>query len=154
MMVTQVISGGQTGIDRIALEVATQCGIPTGGTAPRKFMTENGPDDSLKKFGLVENSSPRYPDRTIKNILNSDGTLLLGDMREPGSKLTRDMCMRLSKPVIVNPSYASSILWIHRVGISVLNVAGNRGSKLTVEDVYNYTMFLIKLFKSISDGTI
>ena len=49
----KIISGGQTGIDRMGLEVARELGLPTGGTAPKSYWTENGADPSLAAFGLA-----------------------------------------------------------------------------------------------------
>jgi hypothetical protein len=129
-MLKKVISGGQTGIDRLGLQLARDHGIPTGGTAPYKFKTENGPDPSLMEFGLVESSSSNYAVRTMKNIQDSDGTVLFGNMHSPGSIMTRDGCKKYGKPSLTNPVTEELITWIKEMGIEVLNVAGNRATKL------------------------
>ena len=126
----KVISGGQKGVDRIGLEVAREAGIETGGTAPKDFWTEDGPDPSLKDFGLVEDLVRGYLPRTIKNVVDSDGTVLFGDMESAGSKRTIDFLIKYRKPYIKNPTAASlrDFLFDHK--IQTLNVAGNRASKL------------------------
>lgn len=63
-LVEKIISGGQTGADRGGLEAARTLGIPTGGTAPRGYLTETGPDESLREFGLTESKSSAYVVRT------------------------------------------------------------------------------------------
>jgi hypothetical protein len=129
-MITKVISGGQTGTDRIGLEVAKALDIKTGGTAPLGFWTETGADPTLKEFGLVEGSAG-YIHRTRKNVQDSDATLLFGDLTSPGSKMTIDFCKEYNKPYLKNPSYSEIISFIEDNNYQVLNIAGNRGSKLT-----------------------
>jgi hypothetical protein len=126
----KVISGGQTGADRIGLEVAKSFKLPTGGMAPKGWMTENGPDPTLIAFGLEESTSARYTPRTIHNLQNSDGTVLFGNMASPGSLETIKGCIANGKPYITNPLPFELADWIQEKDIKVLNVAGNRGSKL------------------------
>jgi hypothetical protein len=126
----QVISGGQTGADRIGLEVARSMHIKTGGMAPKGWRTETGPDPSLADFGLIESNSSLYGPRTVHNLKNSDGTVLFGDMTSPGSLETVRGCIASGKPYVTNPLAEELADWIKANGIKVLNVAGNRGSKL------------------------
>ena len=51
-MLTKIISGGQTGADQVALSVAVRLGLKTGGYAPLRYMTEDGPDPTLARYGL------------------------------------------------------------------------------------------------------
>jgi len=125
-MYIKIISGGQTGVDRAALEVAQEMGYPTGGFAPKGFRTENGPDLSLKKFGLIETSSYHYRVRTELNIEEADGTVLFGLMRSPGSFMTIRLCKEHKKPFLINPDPNTLKVWIAHNNIQVLNVAGNR----------------------------
>ena len=70
----RVISGGQTGVDQLGLIAAKAAGIPTGGTAPKGYLTEIGPDLRLKsEWGLVENAFSSYTVRTKANVQNSNG---------------------------------------------------------------------------------
>lgn len=131
-MLKKVISGGQTGADRIGLEIAKELGIETGGTAPKNFKTENGCDLSLVQFGLVEDISSDYNSRTEKNILDSNGTVIFGDVKSPGTKLTIKLLKQHGKKYIENPTILELKTFISENEIEVLNVAGNRGSKLNL----------------------
>lgn len=57
---TKIISGGQTGIDRLGLEVGKELGLETGGTTTPGYYTENGRDESLKDFGVYVDNVDRY----------------------------------------------------------------------------------------------
>ena len=132
MQIERVISGGQTGADQSGLLAARKFGIKTGGTAPPRFMTEDGPRGLLLRgFGLVEGEpDPKtYPGRTKRNVLDSDGTVIFCNVFSPGSLLTRRLCIKYTKPVIVNPSSMELVNWIKEKNIKILNVAGNRESK-------------------------
>lgn len=129
-MLTKIISGGQTGADQGGLEAGKELGLITGGTAPMGWRTEKGPNSKLlSEYGLVECSLPGYPARTELNILNSDGTVIFGNIDEPGSSLTLTLCRKLKKPYLVNPSIEEFLNFVEVWPISTLNVAGNRESK-------------------------
>jgi len=133
----RVISGGQTGADRAGLEAARSAGLQTGGTVPRGWRTELGTDLSLRAFGVEEHASPNYPARTQANVIDSDGTLILGAVSlDGGSELTASFCRRMRKPYKFVSTHALDQMaliivknWIITSNISVLNVAGNRESK-------------------------
>lgn len=132
-LVLKIISGGQTGVDRIGLEVGKALGIKTGGHAPKGYKTDIGNDVSLKELGLVEDSSSNYPPRTEKNIINSDGTILFGNMTSPGSLLTIKLAKKHYKPYIINPSAKEIQKFIKEYDITTVNIAGNRAKNLTTE---------------------
>ena len=128
----KIISGGQTGVDRLALEVGKSLSIDTGGTAPKGYLTENGNDITLKSFGLVEHRSVKYPPRTKCNVLDSDGTVYFAtDTTSRGLQLTKRLCDESGRPFILNPSINEFQRWISDNNISTINIAGNRGSKLS-----------------------
>src|SRR5688572_26483749 len=102
-MLEKFISGGQTGMDKIGLEVGRIAGIETGGTAAKYWMTEDGPDETLEGYGLVQCDEPGYPPRTRKNVEDSDMTVIFGTS-SGGSKLTEDICDELKKPCAKNPT--------------------------------------------------
>lgn len=130
-MVEKVISGGQTGIDRMGLEVAKAMGIPTGGTAPKGYKTENGPDLTLRdEFGLQESWSSSYNPRTLKNIQDADATVIFGNTSSPGSKLTISYSAEEGRPYISNPTQQQLEEFLEKHDVTTLNVAGNRGSKI------------------------
>ncbi len=126
----KIISGGQTGADQGGLLAGRDLGIPTGGTAPPNFMTENGTNDGLKDFGLVEGAPDAriWPRRTWKNVHDSDGTVLFGNTGSPGSRLTIRYCKTCPRPYICNPTPGELYSWVVGHNIEVLNVAGNRES--------------------------
>ena len=94
--------------------------------------TDLGPQKKLlEEFGLVEGQDdPRiYPKRTLKNIKDSDGTVIFGDTKERGSNLTKNLCNKNDKPCIINPTIGEFIAWMESNCIQILNVAGNTESK-------------------------
>ena len=138
--VRKIISGGQTGADIGALSAARALGIETGGIAPRGWLTEDGPQESLlRRFGLTECEEDGYPARTRQNIALSDGTLLIGPYESGGSKLTCDIAIQTSKPLFHveyppdNDDDKRRISefrqWLEHHDIRTLNVAGNRESQ-------------------------
>jgi hypothetical protein len=146
----KIISGGQTGIDRMALEVARGLGLPTGGTAARDFMTEAGPDPGLKDFGLVECQEPGYPARTRQNILDADGTVIYGNPDSRGSILAVKLCGELSKPFLINPEPAALARFLKDRAVGTLNVAGNRKSRLTAAQLVRYSELFARSLEEYS----
>jgi hypothetical protein len=140
--VTKIISGGQTGIDRMGLEVGKELGFQTGGVAPKGYRTEKGLDPSLKDYGLTEHSSSQYDFRTAENIKNSDGTVLFGNAESSGSRLTINLAKNNKKPIIVNPTAQQLRNFMNTNSIQVLNVAGNRASGLTNAQISDYRSIL------------
>ncbi len=129
-----IISGGQTGIDQIALSVARELGMDTGGWAPKGWLTENGPAKSLLHgYGLKEHERSGYPARTAANVRDADITLIFCDKIGPGTALTVKMCKQYRKPFMINPS-ATDIGQLRSARI--INIAGTRGSKLSNQSLY------------------
>jgi hypothetical protein len=152
-----VISGGQTGADYAGLRAAAALRIPTGGWAPKGFMTEDGPRLILgRRYGLKEHPSPKYPPRTAANIRDSALTLILADKLDRGSGLTRDLCFRMKKPVFhFRPeefgniqSVKEIIEWIERRNHTVINIAGNRESRSPGMEKSAFK-FLIRVFAAL-----
>lgn len=131
----RVISGGQTGVDRAALDVAMRLGVPCGGWVPRGRLAEDGVLDA--RYPLRETQSRAYVERTRRNVRDSDGTLILvcGTTVTGGTALTLAHARSLARPVcridLTSPtarSPAAALSWIDANRISVLNVAGPRES--------------------------
>jgi hypothetical protein len=128
---TKIISGGQTGVDRGALEAGLKLGIEIGGYCPKGRLAEDGTISD--KYPMVELTTKTYPPRTKRNIAESDGTLILvrGKMGQ-GTKLTVKTAMSTGKPLMAvditsqNPNNGELMKWINELGIKVLNVAGSR----------------------------
>lgn len=134
-MIKQIISGGQTGVDRAGLDAAKYLGIKTGGYCPKGYLTENGNDISLKSYGLKQTKSTLYSERTLKNVLKSDGTVIFcktdkeGNIIGEGTQYTYQLALENKKPVIINPTKEKFLKWLAENKIKILNVAGNRESQ-------------------------
>lgn len=133
-MIERVITGGQTGADQAGWWAAHHAGIATGGTMPRDFMTEDGPDPVVGRFfGATESSSPKYPPRTYANARDSDATIWFGATDSDGCRATFLACKEAGKPLfVVTPGRTTPRMaaeWLAARGVKILNVAGNRGSR-------------------------
>ena len=132
-MFEKIISGGQTGVDRAALDVALELGFPCGGWCPKGRRAEDGaiPD----RYPLQETSSADYRVRTEKNIEASDGTLVLAwGPPMGGTALTLKLARRHHKPYfVVDLVHGGDALSVQEWGwtekIRILNVAGPRESE-------------------------
>ena len=148
-MITKIISGGQTGADRAALDVAIEHGIPHGGWIPKGRKTEAGP--LPKKYQLQEMPTDSYPERTEKNVIDSDGTLIIshGNLTG-GSDYTCKMAQKHNRPWIhvdaskysVDAAVVVVRAWVSGNKIKVLNVAGPRASK--DRKIYSKTKTILK----------
>lgn len=123
----KIISGGQTGADRGALEAAKKCGVETGGYAPRGYLTEFGKDITLKDFGLID-SGTWYPERTALNVQNSDLTIWFGKEDTAGFMATYNSAKKYNKPFINVTKHSVHEIKLIIRDIKVLNVSGNRES--------------------------
>jgi hypothetical protein len=146
-MIKKIISGGQTGADRAGLDAAKLLNIKTGGYCPKGFLTENGNDITLKSYGLKETESASYEERTERNVLSSDGTVIFckidkdGKIIGGGTSFTYQIAIRNKIPVIINPTEKQFIKWINENKIKILNVAGNRESQYL--GIYKKTKILL-----------
>jgi hypothetical protein len=129
----KVVSGGQTGVDRAALDTALAAGIRCGGWCPRGRRAEDGSIPS--RYPLLETPSSAYPERTRRNVYDADATLVLtrGAPRG-GTALTVALAARAKRPCLVvdldappDPDRVREWLAAHRV--KTLNVAGPRESE-------------------------
>ena len=135
-MLTKIISGGQTGDDRAALDVALNLGLPHGGWVPRGRRAEDG--EIPTRYQLKEMPTNSYPARTEANVVDSDGTLILthGSLKG-GSKLTREYADTFAKPylhldlneILGDKALYTLVNWLTDKDIRVLNVAGTRASE-------------------------
>ena len=131
-MFTRIISGGQTGVDRAALDAALELGLPCGGWCPRGRRAEDGPIP--ERYPLVETPWEGYPQRTEWNVRDSDGTLVLVcGQSDRGTALTIQVAKRYPKPLLIvdlstDPDAANVGAWAQTRDIQVLNVAGPRES--------------------------
>ena len=97
--VEKIISGGQTGVDRAALDVALAMGIDCGGWCPKGRRAEDGSIPS--RYPLAETASPAYSQRTKRNVRDSDATLILArGQPRGGTLLTKRTAVELGKPCL------------------------------------------------------
>ncbi|MFO8083522.1 MAG: putative molybdenum carrier protein [Desulfobacterales bacterium] len=135
-MVKKIISGGQTGADRAALDFAIKFDIPHGGWIVKGRMAEDGILD--QRYMLQEIHEFSYPKRTLKNVLDSDGTLIISHgPLTGGSDYTRKMAVSRKRPCLhidllqMGQFQAAEKIrtWIFDSRIEILNIGGPRQSK-------------------------
>jgi hypothetical protein len=146
-MIRQIISGGQTGVDRAALNTARQFNIPIGGWCPKNRWAEDGPipDD----FPLRETPSKAPKQRTEWNVKESDGTLIISSLPlRGGTAYTHQVAQILKKPWLVadwhqsiSTNTSTIINWLNKENIKVLNIAGPRKSE--EQQAYKHTSALL-----------
>jgi hypothetical protein len=150
MNLVKIVSGGQTGVDRAGLDAGIEIGLPIGGYVPKGRLAEDGqvPD----KYPMTETGSKDYKSRTKRNVIESDGTLIIniGPMVS-GTALTARIALELNKPLMIvqlDQTYQPSAVidWLDENQIQKLNVAGPRESK--IPGIYEQTKaFLNKVLK-------
>lgn len=131
-----IVSGGQTGTDRAALDFAIKHGYTHGGWAPQGRKAEDG--TIALKYQLAELPEGGYRQRTRRNVEDSDATLIInvGDI-DGGTLATQRIAERASKPCLVvqldngvtAQATTSVLTWLRAYDIKTLNVAGPRESK-------------------------
>jgi hypothetical protein len=154
----KVISGGQTGVDRAALDAAIVVGLDYGGSVPKGRMAEDGPIDRSYSM-LTEMPHGTYKVRTEKNIEDADATLIVTRGKPTnGTAYTITYARKLQKPILIvdliDENFASSIQkveeWLRSICPQVLNVAGPRESKLP--GIYVQTFYILTtIFQQIAN---
>lgn len=129
----KIVTGGQSGVDRAALDVALALGLPCGGWCPKGRKAEDGVIDA--RYPLQEIPSDSYAQRTEWNVRDSDGTLVLtrGGLTG-GTAQTVEVAAQLGKPCLVLDLSADPVpeavrAWASAHAVKVLNIAGPRESK-------------------------
>jgi hypothetical protein len=134
MIPKRIISGGQTGVDRAALDVALALGIPCGGWCPRGRWAEDGPIDP--RYPLRETRGSDPGERTKRNVADGDATLIMAP--QPlggGTAVAHDWAETLDKILLViEPNASNAALavvagWLAEHTVQILNVAGPRESE-------------------------
>jgi hypothetical protein len=133
-----IVSGGQTGADRAALDFAIRFGIPHDGWCPRGRLAEDGPLEEC--YQLQETPVAKYDQRTRWNVRDSDATLVVSIQSQPtgGTALTLGVarlqgkpCLHIARDEISNVSDAGALVaeFLLEHHVTRLNVAGPRASQ-------------------------
>jgi hypothetical protein len=134
--IAKIVSGAQTGVDRAALDVAISLGIDHGGWVPKGRIAEDGRVPAI--YRVRETETSEYAERTRRNVLDSDGTLIICEAALSGGTLDTSTCAgETGKPLLAVDIAATTADdavrlirdWIDENRISVLNVAGPRESE-------------------------
>lgn len=140
-LLTKIVSGGQTGVDRAGLDAAIFLNLPHGGWCPQGRRSEDGTIPT--RYELRETTSRNYAVRTEQNVIDSDATLILfEDALSRGTELTAKFASKRGRPMIAvdmvefteweDERFASEVAkvvdWIVAKNINVLNIAGPRES--------------------------
>lgn len=167
-MLEKVISGGQTGVDRAALDAAIEAGIPHGGWCPKGRIAHDGviPD----RYNLKETTTKAYPPRTALNVRDADGTLIIIpvvrqykqgphvmlDYKTPSRGTTLTIRLAKDKPHLIiglNEMLRHTRItdWVIVRNIRVLNVAGpsEREGEPIYKDAY---LLLLEVFRYLKRG--
>lgn len=145
-----LLSGGQTGIDEIIGGVGKSFGVPTYYVFPRSFMREDGVEAGMRMLRegfprCFELSSESYKTRTWATAWLGDATLLFDFCDSSGSIECRTACSHLNRLLVEDaldrkPRELAEFL-VDR-GVRVINVAGNRGSRLSPENRTRVEVYL------------
>lgn len=135
-----IVSGGQTGADRAALDFALRHGLAHDGWCPRGRLAEDGPLDP--RYELRQTPSRKYAQRTEWNVRDSDATVVfsMGGEVQGGTALTIELAERLGKPWLhlvggdlspstIEESASRLMAFLAEHRVARLNVAGPRSSQ-------------------------
>ena len=130
-----VVSGGQTGVDRGALEAALDSGVTCGGWCPEARQAEDGTIPA--RYPVTELAGSGYDARTRKNVEDSDATLVITfGIASAGTAKTIEFCVTLGRPHLVidaatmplAQAVGEAVQFVRQQGVTCLNVAGPRAS--------------------------
>jgi len=147
----KIISGGQTGVDRAALDAALKYGIECGGWCPAGRLDELGriPD----RYPVKELEEGSFDERSLRNVKESDGTVIIYfDQLRGGTEYTVECCRELQRPsTLIDAAKISAedaatlvVDFVRENKIDILNVAGPRQSEWP--EGYEYAFHLLDIF--------
>lgn len=148
MCALKIISGGQTGVDRAALDAAMELGLPVSGWCPQDRKAEDGEIDA--RYPLQELPGADYRKRTRQNVIDSDGTVIIYfSYLSGGTEQTVLFCIREQKPYVLidadelhtERAAQKIVSFVNEFDISMLNIAGPRASG--EPKAYDYAKLII-----------
>jgi hypothetical protein len=158
ILVKKVISGGQTGVDRAALDFASKCGLDCGGWCPKGRLALDG--RIADKYPLQETPSASYSQRTKWNVKDSDGTLIISrGVLNGGTALTNRLAKQYDKPCLImdldyvemkrDAALGMLLSWLAEHSIKTLNIAGPREREK--RGIYSETLgFLVEFWEEVT----
>jgi hypothetical protein len=155
-LLTKLVSGGQTGVDRAALDAGLRSGLAVGGWCPKGRLAEDGFIDL--RYPLQETHTESYSVRTEWNVRDSDGTLILHrEKLTGGTALTKRLAIEYERPCLclqlsTEVRQSSVVRWLERHQLRTLNVAGPResGEPGIYQQAYQFLMELLSRLKDKS----
>ena len=159
MSIEKIISGGQNGVDRAALDVAIALSIPHGGLVPAGRWAEDG--RIPEHYNLQETPSSETPQRTEWNVRDSDATLIISNgALQGGSLLTFEIAVKYNKPclhidlLVVSETESIKLIadWFELNDFKTLNVAGPRLSEDSETYRQTYTLLLKTIVPTLESG--
>lgn len=151
----KIVTGGQTGVDRAALDAALKSGTECGGWCPEGRLAEDGTIPPLYPVSELEGAG--YKERTRQNVIDSDGTVIIYfNTLSGGTRQTLLFCRKLNKPyLLIDATELTTEQAAHLIqkfvadnAIAVLNAAGPRASGEAT--AYDYAFKAISLFLNLS----
>jgi len=153
-----IISGGQTGVDRGALDAALSLGTPCGVWCPEGRLAEDGVIPDIYPLQVLEGSG--YRKRTKKNVMDSDATVIIYFeyiYPKDGTELTLLECAKVNKPYLLIDASELSIeraaqrvlLFAQKHQVTRLNIAGPKGSSLPMLHGYTQSVIMLMLKQSL-----
>jgi putative molybdenum carrier protein len=147
----KIISGGQTGVDRAALDVALRYQIECGGWCPAGRLDEFGriPD----QYPVQELEHGGFTERTLQNVKDSDGTVIIYPGKlSGGTDQTVRFCVEQQRPhrlmdaskISIDEAARLIADFVRNHKIEILNVAGPRQSEWP--EGYGYAFRAVDVF--------
>lgn len=147
----KIVSGGQTGVDRAALDAALKFNVDCGGWCPEGRKAEDG--IIPPHYPLTELTGADYKERTLQNVIDSDGTVIIYfDIISGGTEQTLRFCLQQDKPYLpidatkLSPARSAERIryFVANNDIKTVNIAGPRASGEPI--AYTYTLITMKHF--------
>ena len=132
IIINKIVSGGQSGVDRSALDFSIKHKIPHGGWCPRNRWAEDGQIPNI--YNLTETTESLPENRTQMNVKDSDATLIIYDnFMDEGTLKTNEFCLQYNKQYLeIDIAQTTDRFlfreWIRSKEIKILNIAGSRES--------------------------